>query len=136
DQSEFGFTWYIYNADYTRYMQVGVMNGKVVGLFSNTDTWKSNRGLKLGASTADIEKRYGTGRVNISKGSSNVTTTFYLDDAYRYLQDGSYLTIYLDKHDGNKATAIQLIDQAIEENMSKYFGKETVELRESFERQS
>ncbi|WP_127530227.1 WG repeat-containing protein [Paenibacillus kobensis] len=132
DISELGFTWYIYNADYTKYMQVGVQNGKVVGLFSNADTWKSNRGLKLGASTAEIEKRYGTGGASFTKGK----IVYTVNASYQFLQDGSYVTVYLDKHDGNKATAIQLIDQAVEEKMATYFGKGTSELRESFERQS
>jgi uncharacterized protein YkwD len=35
DESLYGYQWYIYNSDYSRYVQVGVVNNKVVTVYAN-----------------------------------------------------------------------------------------------------
>lgn len=35
DATEYGFDWYVYNADYENFLMVGIQNGKVCAFFSN-----------------------------------------------------------------------------------------------------
>lgn len=125
DLSEYGFYWYIYNQDYTKYVQVGVQNGRVVALYSNHANWSSRRGIRLGSAEDAVIKSYGT------PSDREPDTTLKL-----YLLDGSYTTFFLDNHMGNTVMAIQLIEQSVEEAMTDDFGTESEELRTAFEQQT
>lgn len=46
DASEYGFTWYVYNQDYSNYIQVGIAGGKVVALYSPSDNWHTDLGIQ------------------------------------------------------------------------------------------
>ncbi len=58
DASRYGFYWYIYNQDYNNYLQVGVLNGKVVGLFTGTGNWTSKDGLKKDMTADQLKALY------------------------------------------------------------------------------
>ncbi|XID90886.1 CAP domain-containing protein [Paenibacillaceae bacterium WGS1546] len=83
DASEFGFTWYIYNADYTRFAQFGVANGKVVALYSNAaDVWTSSDGIGEGITASRLAQLLGTTIAEADtyvERASDRTTTYYLD---------------------------------------------------------
>lgn len=36
DKGEFGYDWYVYNSDYTRFMMIGVENGRICAFYSNS----------------------------------------------------------------------------------------------------
>lgn len=62
DTSDYGFDWYVYNSDYSKFMMVGVDNDRICAFFSNSDSF-SLEGIKSGDS---------------------------LTAAYRYMKDSSY----------------------------------------------
>ena len=39
DESDYGFDWYVYNDDYSKFMMVGVDNGRICAFFSNSDAF-------------------------------------------------------------------------------------------------
>ncbi|HEY0828821.1 MAG TPA: CAP-associated domain-containing protein, partial [Bacilli bacterium] len=140
DLSEYGFTWYVYNQDYAKYVQVGILSGKVVALYTNSNTWVSKEGIRIGSAKADVTNAYGSNPlVSILKEN----TLFSLDagtgvgkEHGTYLLDGSYATIFYDNHKNDTVTAVQIIDKKVEESLLGYFGVPSEQLRISFERQN
>ncbi|MEK8129059.1 WG repeat-containing protein [Paenibacillus filicis] len=134
DISEYGFFWYIYNQDYANYVQVGVQDGKVVALYSNSDNWSSTRKIKLGSPQSEVTKAYGSGEFRLQKEGKSFYLSF--DNTQMYQQAGSYVTLFLDKHAKNTVTAILMVDEAVEDGMMDYYPTETEELRTAYERQN
>ncbi|AOY76343.1 CAP domain-containing protein [Clostridium formicaceticum] len=134
DVSQYGFQWYIYNEDYTKYVQVGIQQGKVVGLYTNSSLWQSNENLQIGTDRKSVETLLGEPLAYIKKGN----VIYYLTDqeeSHTYLINDYYATIFYDRHHEDKVTAIQLIEKSTEESLQGLYGEVNEELREVFERQ-
>ena len=134
DISKYGFKWYIYNNDYTKYLQVGIKDGRVVGLYSNSPIWQSQRGLQIGSSREEVELFLGDALEYIKKGN----TFYYLncpDENSTYLINDYYATFFYDLHEEYKISSVQLIDRTIEEGLHGFYGELSEELRESFEKE-
>ncbi|QJC50488.1 hypothetical protein HGI30_02035 [Paenibacillus albicereus] len=83
-----GFTWYVYNKDYSRYMQAGISGGKVVALYSGSPAayedggglWKT---LRPGMSSAALQQASGQQPAASAKThsfvSGGIRTTLFLD---------------------------------------------------------
>jgi uncharacterized protein YkwD len=133
DASEYGFQWYIYNQDYADYVQVGIQKGRVVGLFTNAANWSSTDGIQSGTAAADVRKAFGK-PVELIK--SNTIVTVNGDEANLFLVDDKYYaTVFFDKHDKDRATAIQLIDKAVETAQTRPYPAFNEALRSAYERQ-
>jgi uncharacterized protein YkwD len=135
DLSEYGFYWYIYNKDYANYIQVGMHKGRVVGLYSNVDNWSSQSGIRIGSSSSKVIEAYGTGLDHIEKGNIRYLLANSKDESPKYLIDDSYVNIFLDQHNSNTVTAIQIIEQSVEMSLNSFFGVPSEGLRKSYERQ-
>ncbi|HZG57059.1 CAP-associated domain-containing protein [Paenibacillus sp.] len=135
DPSEYGFTWYVYNDDYSEFAMIGVANGRVVGLFTNADNWRAKDGLALGASADAVRAAYGA-PVRLVK--DNVIVNDEADEeASVFLVDGAaYATVFFDKHDGYKAAAVLVVDKAVEDARKSPYPAASDALRAAFERQS
>ena len=134
DISEYGFDWYIYNKDYSKYIQVGVKDGTVVGIYTNADNWESARGIKVGMARANVERLLGKPLQGIAK-ESGIYLISKQDEEGVYLIDCSYVTIFYDIHNKSTVTALQIIDENIECGLDDYYGDYSEKLRDSFERQ-
>lgn len=101
DATNYGLEWYIYNKDYKHYTQVGVADGKVVGLFGNHDGWQfapdAEQGLEKLRSSLDAiwDKRELPSREYV------VT----------YTPRGLYINLYLDKHEKYRVDGVLLMDK-------------------------
>ncbi|MCG8540362.1 MAG: stalk domain-containing protein [Clostridia bacterium] len=133
DLSKYGFKWYIYNGDYSKYIQVGIKNNRVVGIYTNASNWESKEGIKIGTRKREVNNRYGTALTGIKKG--NTIYKLESSEADTYLIDDYYVTIFYDFHRGNTVTAILLIEKETEEALNSFFGKTSSELKKSYERQ-
>lgn len=107
DLSEYGFYWYIYNKDYANYIQVGIKDGIVVAIYTNSDNWQSKAGVRIGTVKKDVEKLYGNKIDNI------ITRFFY------------------DIHNEDRLTAVLLI----KDSLNSIDDASNAELKLSFERQ-
>lgn len=134
DLSEYGFYWYIYNKDYDNYLQVGVDEEKVVGLYTNTGNWESKKGISLGTTRGQVEKLLGKPLKSILKGNVNYLISSPNEKGV-YLIDQAYVTIFYDIHNRNTVTGIQIIDEDMELGLDGFYGDYSTELRDSFERQ-
>ncbi|MGM0853916.1 MAG: cell wall-binding repeat-containing protein [Bacillota bacterium] len=96
DESRFSFDWYVYNKDPKTYIQFGVFNGVVVALYSNSDSWVSKSGIKLGLSKTEVEKRMQQIGAEHNQGSD-------------YYDDEILIRPYYDKNDGKTLSGILLM---------------------------
>lgn len=67
DESDCGFEWYIYNSDYSKFMMVGVTEGRICAFFTNSSDFSTD-GIKSGDDYLLTQKYAG-------------------DDAYSFLTD-------------------------------------------------
>ena len=54
DKSDFGFEWYVYDADYSKFVMVGVDGDRVCALYTNSDSFEYN-GVKSGDDFSSAE---------------------------------------------------------------------------------
>lgn len=133
--SQHGFTWLTYHQNYKKFTMIGVQNGEVVGLYSNSETLQSKQGLKVGSTISQVSQALGTPIRSILKGNIN----FILLDSKEfnnYKKDRAYITTFFDTHKNNTLTSVLLIDQKIEENLKQFYGKPSDNLRNSYEKQN
>jgi len=128
--SQYGFEWYVYHADYNRYAQIGVKDGKVVGLLTAADNWTTPDGIGPESVEQEVKSVYGEPLTVLHnyRLSNNGELAVYLRGDY-------YLTVYYDKLDNSKVTAIQLIDRTFEQQLNGIYGKPDDKLASSYERQ-
>jgi len=133
DLSKYGFRWYIYNGDYSRYIQIGIRDNRVVGLYTNAANWESKKGVKLGTQKEEVQNIYGKPLDGITKG--NIIYKLDNSESHVYLIDNYYTTIFYDLHKENTVTAVLLVEKSTEEGLNDYFGEASEELKKSYERQ-
>ncbi|MGG4168179.1 CAP domain-containing protein [Rossellomorea vietnamensis] len=131
--NEYGVSWYAYHENYRNFLMVSYdQNQHVNGLFTNQDLLSSDSGIKMGVSKEVVQNELGEPLTNIRKG----LTLYQLQnngeqDVYQI--DGSYVTIFYDKHEDDTVTAIQIIDGNLEANKKNFYTKGSSELKEGFE---
>ncbi len=133
DLSKYGFYWKVYNQDYSDYLQVGMENGRVVALYSNSGNWRTQYGFTTATSKSQVQQVLGSPLASIRKGNIN----FIIRDAKSdtYLIDGIYATFMYDLLDGERLDAILLVEQAVEEGMAAFYAPYSAARQVSFERQ-
>jgi len=134
DLSQYGFEWYIYNDNYSRYIQVGIKDNKVVGIYTNADNWKSTKGIEIGMTRIAVENLVGEPLKNIRKGNV-IYSISNADEKGVHLVDGNYVSIFYDIHKNNTVTSLKIIDKDIELGLDGYYGEYSERLRDGFEKQ-
>lgn len=135
DLSKYGFNWYIYNQDYANYLQVGVQNGQVVGLYSNSGNWQMLEGIGPGASRQDVREKFGQPLSEIRKG----TTIYAVEDAENrdtYLFADSYVSFMYDQIENGTLDSVLIINARVEQALSGYYGQPSGEMRTAFANES
>ncbi|WP_042160415.1 CAP domain-containing protein [Paenibacillus gorillae] len=122
DETKEGFTWQVYNDDYSRFAMIGTRGGKIVALFSNTATsWEVKPKLKLGITLAEA--------ISIIGSKNGQENEFH----YTYVSGSITTTLFIDRLDGNRIIGILQTD-------SSAFGQSGNAsislLQESYEQQS
>ncbi|AGK53798.1 CAP domain-containing protein [Bacillus sp. 1NLA3E] len=133
--NEYGIKWYAYHENYQHFFMVAYdQNNKVVGLYTNQDLIASTKGIKRGSAKEFVRQQLGNPLTKIEKG--NIYYQFKGDqDNDLFLIDGSYVTIFYDKHENNTVTSIQMISEKLEKNKQDFYAEETPQLIKGFEYQ-
>lgn len=63
DKSDFGFDWYVYDADYSKFVMVGIEGDRVCALYTNSDCFEYN-GIKSGD---DFSKAEASGNLKFTE---------------------------------------------------------------------
>jgi uncharacterized protein YkwD len=134
DLSEYGFDWYIYNQDYASYAQVGIRDGKVVGLYSPSDTWEIN-GIADGSAKTDVINQFGQPLPSILKGNTRFVINYGKSEYGTYESDGAYISFFYDLHRNNVVTGVQVIAKPVELAMASFYPAGSSALIASYERQ-
>ncbi|SMQ80163.1 Cysteine-rich secretory protein family protein [Bacillus sp. OV166] len=133
--NEYGTNWYAYHENYHDFFMVMYdENNKAAGLYTNQDLIASTKGIQFGSSKIDVRAKLGEPITNIQKG----LTVYQLQENSDYdvfLLEGTYVTIFYDKHENNTVTAIQLISKDFEQKKTGFYTKANSALKEGFEYQ-
>lgn len=136
DPGEYDFEWYIYNEDYTNYLQVGIHDGKVVALFSPSANWRDAEGIKDGSTREDVLKAYGEPLKSIVKDKTRFVQNYGNDEYGTYELDDAYVTFFYDLHRNNAVSGVQAIAKQTELERVSFYPEEKEEIAEAFERQT
>jgi uncharacterized protein YkwD len=110
EPSGLGYQWWIYNRDPARYLQVGISDGKVVDIYSNAPQAKTGN-ASIGTSLPALVRHYDIAHtVSFSYMNAHVQITNQKYQRPLVIVDGIPHIFYLDKQNGDKVTAIRLID--------------------------
>lgn len=133
DISEYGFYWYIYNQFENKFAMVGIMDSKVVGLYSN-----SLESVEMMNINFDKDISYVRNKYKPIEYKYKDNTRFIIDskDEFDILKiDNKYITVFYDLHNNNKVTSYQIIKSSVENKMKDIYPEYSKELQESFEKQ-
>jgi uncharacterized protein YkwD len=136
DTSEYGFTWYIYNQDYSSYAQIGISNSKVVALYSLSANWQTNKGIVDGASQSKVINQYGAPLESIKKGNTRFIMNYGKDEYATYEIDGTYVTFFYDLFLNHVVTGIQAIAIPTELALESFYPDASAALITAYEREA
>ncbi|MRG87152.1 CAP domain-containing protein [Salinibacillus xinjiangensis] len=133
--NEYGVHWDAFHDNYQNFFMVAYdEQNQVAGLFTNQDLFTSTQGISIQSSKDSVLSKLGEPLKGIQKGLT--TYRFQNDGEYNtFLIDNNYVTIFYDKHQNNKVTAIQIITRELERQKDGFFGEPSDQLREGFEYQ-
>lgn len=103
DLSIDGYDWYIYNDDYSKYLQIAVHNGIVIGFHSNANLWLLADEIRIGDNKTLVDSIY-----------SNRSQTN--DHYHTYFADDFTITTYFDSTN-DSLTAVTIFDSSLKENI-------------------
>lgn len=131
DVSRYGFEWFIYNQDYSNYVQVGIEDEKVVALYTNTGSWELSGSIGIGSTYDAVEKEFG----EVEDGLEESWTYPRGDDTTIPEEVGEkyYITFFFDTFE-EQVTSVKLIDKAIKNEVRRH-PEPCLERRDSFEKQ-
>lgn len=109
----YGFDWWIYNKDYTNYLQVGVKGDKVVALYTNSRNWQAGN-VKLGTErNTVIQQLKLTNKVRADYEGISYTFSIPADTFQKRalkIEDRVVTEFFFDLHDRHRLTAVQVTD--------------------------
>ncbi|WP_158735594.1 CAP domain-containing protein [Alteribacillus sp. YIM 98480] len=132
-KNEYGLNWEAYHENYQNYIMVAYDEENVVrGLYTNQDLIASSIGIAQDSSKQMVQEQLGTPESTMKKGVINYEISS--DGQYDVFHlDNSYTTIFYDKHEDNTVTAIQIIDETLEQNKDALYTNSSPQLKEGFE---
>jgi uncharacterized protein YkwD len=133
--NEYGTPWHAYHENFQNFIMVTYSkDNRVSGLYTNQDLIAANNSIKFKSPKDIVRKEFGEPLTQIRKGL--VYYQFQEEREYDvYQRDGSYITIFYDKHSQNTVTAIQIISEQLEQSKPGFYSEGTEPLKEGFEYQ-
>lgn len=135
--SEYGFSWNIYHENFKNYVQIGIKDGAVVAMYTNSDGFLVG-GIEEGSQKEKVKEKFGEALNGIVKGS-----TRYLSNGAEnsenleiYQIRGGYVTFFYDKLKNNSLTSVNIIDYDVEQSFNMLYAQGTEDLKHSFEKQN
>lgn len=129
EPSAFGYEWWIYNKNPDRYVQVGILNGKVVDLYSNAPAAQIGS-IRVGTSYQTLSSQYKlASNVSFTYEGTQIQITNQPTERPLVLQENTPVIFYVDKENHNLVTAIRMIDKLMllrggfYETRWSYYGK-------------
>jgi uncharacterized protein YkwD len=133
--SAYGVNWVTYHENYHNFFMIAYDKNNIVsGLFTNQNLISSKIGIKWGSPKTLVEKKLGKPETFIRKGFVNYQINSQGEyDVFRH--DNRLIMVFYDIHENNKVTAIQVIDDKLEENNKAFYASPSETLEKGFEYQ-
>ena len=135
--SEYGFYWNIYHENFKNYIQIGIKDGIVVGMYTNSPNLFFET-LTVGDKKEKVNELFGESLDGIIKGDtrylSNGSDNESNSESYKI--KGAYVTFFYDTFKNNSLTSVNIIDCDVEESFDMLYAPASDELKKSFEAQS
>jgi uncharacterized protein YkwD len=133
--NEYGVSWHTYHENYQNFFMVSYdAEQKVNGLYTNQELLTSSAGIKIDSQKKDVHGQLGDPLDKIRKG----LTVYQLQNNGEhdvFQVDDSYVTVFYDKHEKDSVTAVQIIEENLEQNKQGFYTEPSPELKEGFELQ-
>lgn len=111
EPSALGYEWFIYNQNWNSYLQVGILNGKVVDLYSNAPK-AAYAQVSIGTSYQSLTRKHNPKQlVTFSYQGAQIEISNQLKQRALVMVDETPVIYYLDQHNQHKVTAIRLLDR-------------------------
>ena len=135
--SEYGFYWNIYHENFKNYIQIGIKDGVVVAVYTNSDNLLFE-GVTTDRKKDEIRVLFGEPLDGIIKGDTRYLSNGDTDDANLdvYKIRGAYVTFFYDAFKNNSLTSVNIIDCDVEESFDMLYAPQSDELKKSFEIQN
>ncbi len=136
--SEYGFVWNIFHDNFKNYIQIGVKDGRVVGIYTNSPRF-SFRGIRFGTAAADVRLTFENPIDFIIKGNTKYIMNGLNADKTNmelYQTGGQYVTFFYDVFKNNSVTSVNIIEYNTEQGYDCLYAPPSKELKESFEKQN
>lgn len=120
--NEYGVNWNTYHEEYRNYFMIAYDNeNKVAGLYTNQELLSSKQKVKIGSPKDKVLAQFGNPLTSLKKG--RISHQIQSSEYYLYKFDDSYVTIFFDKHKENIVTAIQIINEELENHKKDFYAK-------------
>ncbi len=134
DDSEYSFSWYVYNQFGKDFAMVGVDDGKVVGIYSNSINSIEMENIKLNQNRNYVRNNY---KPLEYKKKGNTRYIINSQDQYDTLNiNNKYITVFYDIYNGNKICSYQVLSESAEESLNGMYVNESEEIKKAFELQT
>ena len=136
--SEYGFVWNIFHDNYKNYIQIGVSDGRVVGIYTNSPRF-SFHGIRVGTNAADVNLTFEAPIDYIIKGSTKYIMNGLNADKTNmelFHTGDLYVTFFYDVFKNNSVTSVNIIEYNTEQSYDHLYAKQSPALKESFEKQN
>ncbi|MGM0844866.1 MAG: CAP-associated domain-containing protein [Bacillota bacterium] len=133
--NEYGVEWHAYHQDYQNFLMASFdENDQVSALYTNQDLIASDSGIALNSTKEEVQETLGEPITRLRKGL--VYYQLQDDGEYEiYQRNSSYITVFYDKHENDTVTALQIIDEDLEQGKKDIYSAESEGLKEGFEYQ-
>jgi uncharacterized protein YkwD len=134
--NEYGVQWEAYHENYHNFFMAAYdEEDRVIGLYTNQHLLSSQDNISFETSREELLETLHAAPVDtIRKGLVNYEVNSEGEFDIFHIND-QYVTFFYDIHEGHTVTAVQIIDEKMEQNKSAYFGEVSNELKEGFEYQ-
>ncbi|MCZ8512765.1 CAP-associated domain-containing protein [Paenibacillus filicis] len=136
DPSEYGFQWYIYNQSYADYVQIGVRDDQVVGLYASGLSGFAGKGLTDRSTREEVLKLYGNPLAGLVKGNTRFVQNYGKNEYGTYDLGKAYVTFFYDLYSNNAISGIQVIEKSTEQALAAFYPAASDELARAYERES
>ncbi|NJP38318.1 CAP-associated domain-containing protein [Alkalicoccus luteus] len=119
-ESHYGFDWHSYHEGYDNFRLIGMEDGEVTALYSNTE-WQLPDG-SMPADETEAREALGEPAAYITKGNTRYSQA-ESDEFDLFETEEGYLTVFYDVHQNMEVAAIQLIETETEQSLDGYYGE-------------
>ena len=133
--SEYGFSWNIFHENYQNYIQIGIKNNRVVGLYTNAPIF-SVCGVSSDMCRSDVGLFFETPLDALQKGNTKYMISGINEEQINlelFQKEHMYVTFFYDIFEHNRVTAVNIIEYETEQNFQHLYAPQSDTLQKAFE---